>query len=406
MRRLTSAQRMRRLRIVRRRLARRALRGGYPAGSLRVSGRHRVDVVTFNAALSGIPSGQLEQSSFVDRHGRSWRCLSLVAPADFRFSSNPDEVLRFVHELRRQVFVNGRFQSRGSRQKPTLYVELDRILMIDIEGALILAAEFDRVRRVLGVRAWLDDGRWSPDVRAVLHGLGLHRIIDAKRTVESVPIADFIEPAERAGIAVIPFVSGTRADPKAAQKLRLALAEHCADPQDQAGMKVYEALIEAFNNAVAHAYLDRYPGDGLPRVRRWWAGALVSKRDGYLYLVVYDQGVGIPTTLQRRGIVEAMVGKAREKNDADVIAGALEYGRSGVSKDAVFGDEADGRGNGLARMCELTDKFPEADVRFTSILGDVRFEKGGLVERSNLQTRFGGTMVRWRAKIPARAEQD
>lgn len=304
------------------------------------------------------------------------------------------------------MFVNGRFQSRGSRQKPSLYVELDQILQIDIEGALILAAEFDRVRRVLGVRAWLDDGRWNPDVRAVLHGLGLHQIIEAKRIVESVPIADFIEPAERAGIAVIPFASGTRADPKAAQKLRLALAEHCGDPQDQAGMKVYEVLIEAFNNAVAHAYLDRHSGDGLPRVRRWWAGALVSKKDGYLYLVVYDQGVGIPTTLKRRGIVEAMVGKKRERNDADVIAGALEYGRSGVSKDAVFGDEADGRGNGLARMCELADNFPEADVRFTSILGDVLFVKGGLVERSNLKTRFGGTMVRWRAKISAHSEQD
>lgn len=332
--------------------------------------------------------------------------MSLVAPQNFLLSENEDEVLRFVNELRRQVFVNNRFRSRGLIRRPTLYIDLDRIKFIDIEGALVLAAELDRVRRVLGIRAWLDDGRWDPMVRAVLHGLGLHKVIEAKRTVESVPIADFIAPAEEAGLTIVPFVSGTRADPAKAQELRVALETHCVSPGDEAGMKVYEALIEAFNNAVAHAYLDRFPGDGLPRVRRWWAGALVSHRDGYLYLVVYDQGVGIPTTLDRYGIVESLFGKKREKTDADVIAGALEYGRSGASADAVFGNEADGRGNGLARMCELTEKFDEADVRFTSLKGDVRFYKGGLVERTNLKTRFGGTMIRWRAKIPARAEKE
>jgi hypothetical protein len=320
---------------------------------------------------------------------------------DFRLHSNRNAILTFVYELQRQVFVNGRFRGVGTNRRPALYIDLDEIEQIDIEGALILAAELDRIRRVMGIRAMLDDKNWHPEVRAILHGLGLYSVINAGRLEQHVPIADFVGHAAAAGIQIVPFLSCTRADPTKALELRQALYERCAPPGDVARLAVYEALVEAFNNAVSHAYRDEFPGDGLPRVKRWWAGALIDNVRGYLYLVVYDQGVGIPTTLPRRGTMHRLAGLEPERTDADVIRGALEYGRSGVSEDAIFGSEPDGRGNGLWRMCELAETFDDADVRFTSLKGDVLYAKGGVLEQTDLATRFCGTMIRWRTKIAA-----
>ncbi|WAC61357.1 hypothetical protein [Brevundimonas sp. SL130] len=364
-----------------------------------------VDMVRFEESTEGVQRWPLNRSTRIGRAGRVYSCTRLTAPEDFRLQFNHDEIMSYVYELRRQVFVNDRFRGFGTKRRPSLYVDLDRIARIDVEGALLLAAEIDRVRRVLGMRALMDDEKWHPEVRSILYGLGLYTVIEAGRVRQSVPIADFVGPAEAAGLSIVPFLSCTRADPGKALELRNALNDRCAPPGDASQLAVYDALVEAFNNAIGHAYLDEYPGDGLPRVRRWWAGALIDHREGYLHLVVYDQGVGIPTTLQRRGLLDGLVGRRIERNDADVIAGALQYGRSGVSSDALFGDEADGRGNGLWRMCELAETFDYADVRFTSLKGDVVYAKGGELERTTLTSRFCGTMIRWRATIGARELQ-
>lgn len=325
--------------------------------------------------------------------------MRLTAPSDFQLHSNHDELMSYVYEVRRQVFLNDRFRGFGTKRRPSLYIDLDKIERIDIEGALLLAAELDRVRRVLGMRAMMDDENWHPRVRSILYGLGLYQVTEAGRVHHSVPIDDFVGPAENNGLSIVPFLSCTKADPTKALELRQALYERCAPPGDESQLAIYDALVEAFNNAVGHAYKDEYPGDGLPRVRRWWAGALIDHHLGYLNLVVYDQGVGIPTTLPRRGNLHRLVGQAPERTDADVIAGALKYGRSGVSEDALFGSEADGRGNGLWRMCMLAETFEDADVRFTSLKGDVLYAKGGAVELTELQSRFCGTMIRWRTSI-------
>lgn len=325
--------------------------------------------------------------------------LRLTAPADFRLHENHDDIMGYIYELRRQVFVNDRFRGVGTKRRPSLYIDLDQIRHLDIEGALLLAAELDRVRRVLGMRALMDDENWDPQVRSILQGLGLYEVTEAGRLRDAVPIEDFVGPAAASGLSIVPFLSCTRADPEKAYALRQALYERCAPPGDVSQLAVYEALVEAFNNAIGHAYKDEFAGDGLPRVKRWWAGALIDHAAGYLYLVVYDQGVGIPTTLPRRGLMDRLVGRAPERTDADVIVGALQYGRSGASSDALFGDEADGRGNGLWRMCELAETFEDADVRFTSLKGDVLYVKGGDLEQTNLKSRFCGTMIRWRTSI-------
>jgi len=389
-----------------RRLKARRLRAARDAAAWRAARRVEEERTArhqelFEASAAGIARIALAPTTRRTRGGRWYRYQALSAPADFQLQGNPEGVLAFVYELRRQVFLRRRFGGHGARSKPDLYIDLDPIQEIDIEGALVLAAELDRVRRVLRIKAVMDDENWHPFVRWFLHGVGLYNVIEAERLQPGCQIEAFEAVAAEAGLQVIPFVSCTKADPGKALHLREELYRHCVRPGDETQMKVYEALVEAFNNAVGHAYRADVEGDGLPRIGRWWAGALIDQRRGYLYIVVYDQGVGIPATLPRRRWWEVIAGRLPEFTDAAVIQGALEYGRSGVSDDALFGDEADGRGNGLWRMCELADTFDEADVRFTSLKGDVLYAKGGRLERTNLKTRFPGTLIRWRTKLPA-----
>jgi hypothetical protein len=351
---------------------------------------HAVDVAAFELSAEGIERCELAPGWYVDKRGRRWRSVDLTAPRDFRFQSNPDGVLRFIYELRRQVFAARRFAGVGSRKHPGMYVSLDEIEQLDLDGALILAAELDRVRLVMKFKPILDDGRWSSEVRAILYALGLHRVINAGRISDAVPIDDFTAELAARGLVVMPFQSDAEAAGAKARDLRDSIYEAC-EPPESTRRPIYDSLFEALLNAVQHAYPTGDAGDGLPGVRRWWAGALVDKKDGYLYFVVYDQGVGIPATLPARPWWSILKGQLPELTDAAIIEGSLEYGRSGAG--------ADGRGNGLWRMCALTDAFDEADVRFTSSRGQVDYVKGGSLQRVTLKSRFCGTLIRWRAKV-------
>jgi hypothetical protein len=229
----------------------------------------------------------------------------------------------------------------------------------------------------------------------VLSKLGFYSVTDAMRTTEQVPIAEIDDLLEAEGLVIIPFVSDAHVASVKAEQLRDALFEAC-EPGNAARRPLYDALVEAFTNAVQHAYDPKLPGDGLPRVGRWWSGALIDVHQSRMHVVVYDQGVGIPATLVEQPFWSVLKGLLRRDTDAHRIAVALEYGESST--------KSAGRGNGLWQMCELTSAFTDASVCFTSQKGRVTYGGGRIAERVELPTRFAGTMIRWVAGITPREE--
>lgn len=397
MRKLQWADRLRTFRLrkkLKSRIARRALRkkrshGGEVTFQLHLPRHRRCDVALFKESVEGVPRVPVFRSSWDDAKGRVRPCWRLQAPENFTYDANPDGVMAFIYELRRQVFVHGRQRTR-SRRRPGLYVDLDGIRSVDLEGALILAAELDRLRQIFSFTPTLDDERWDPTVRAILYGVGLYGVIEAQRLRNVVEIADWAAAARKAGVEVVPFESDGEALGEKAMALRDRIYELC-EPPTGSKRPAYDSLMEAILNSIHHAYPEDIPGDGLPRVKRWWAGALVDRQEGYLYLVVYDQGVGIPATLPKRPWWQALRAIVPELSDKALLDGALQLGRTGTG--------IPGRGNGMATMCRLTEKFDDAEVTFTSGRGQVTYLKGGERERADLATRFAGTLIRWRAKI-------
>ena len=350
------------------------------------------DARTFDLLGGADARQELITGSFEGVSGVEEPCRQLVAPTDFTFTQNLAGVLSFVYELRRRIFINNEFSPKF--QGHPFYVSLDRISAIDLEGALILTAELDRVRRVLGFRPILDDHRWVPEVRALLYGFGLHDVIQAKRRYDGVPVdrSDYLGFLRRTGFEILKVRTSNASSNKMAMELRDELFEAC-QPFSAARPKFYNVLVEAFNNSREHAYPQGSGEDGLPSVRGWWAGALISHQTGRFNLAVYDQGIGIPEQYARQHDAAALT---RMIGDGDlvVLKEAAEHGATSTREP--------GRGNGLWQMTDLTKDVPGSQVEFTSLKGQLTYRAGELIRAATPPYRFCGTMVKW--NVPFRGQ--
>lgn len=321
------------------------------------------------------------------------RCVHLVAPEDFTFQTNLDGLLRFVYEMRRQVFIERRFTNFGSSE-PKLYLNLDHIARVDLAGALILAAELDRLRKVVGFKPVLDDHNWLPEIRATLNELGLHDIIHARSRLDAGEVPGPGQGISSDRFQVIKMRSGNSSSNELAKVLRDELFEACR-PFSVARPQIYNVLVEAFNNSREHAYPGGSGEDGIPSVRGWWAGALVDHQLGKFHLAVYDQGIGIPERFARQHDT-SQVERQQPGGSGDllVLRRAAAHGSSSTSDP--------GRGNGLWQMTELTRSIPGSQVEFTSLRGCVAYRDGILVRAFVPPQRFCGTIIRW--EVPFRPQ--
>lgn len=333
----------------------------------------------------------IKLSHYRRRDGALVNCRELSAPSSFTCEPQDlEQVLRFVYELRRQALIERTFFN-GPGTVPG-YVNLSLIRRIDLPGALLLTAELDRIRRVVGFRPTLDDHNWSAELRATLKALGVYDIIRA-RSSEMPGGDDGLMPGfgpER--IKIIKMRSGQYSANREAEALRDELFDACA-PFSTARPQIYNVLVEAFNNSREHAYPEGTGEDGLPSVRAWWAGALVDYSAGVFQLCVYDQGIGIPERFarQHRAALNLRVA-AGGAGDLALLEMALSPGGSST-------DEP-GRGNGLWQMTELTRDLDGSSVQFTSLGAGIICRNGTIHSKFISPQRFGGTMVNW--QVPFR----
>ena len=321
-------------------------------------------------------------------------CRHLSAPADFTFSSNMDGVLRFVYELRRQVFVERAFLGDPNPSQPDIYINLDDVSRIDSPAALILTAELDRIRKILGMRPVLDDHHWLPEIRNTLYSLGLHNVVQARRRDQTVAIQKSKSLSDDR-FQIIPMRSGNSSSNDLARQIRDELYEACK-PFSAARPQFYNVLVEAFNNTREHAYPSGSGEDGIPSIGGWWAGAIVDHHRGRFELTVYDQGIGIPERFSRQH-PEAKQERLQVGGSGDmlVLQRAAEHGASSSG--------LPGRGNGLWQMTDLTKSLPGSEVQFISLWGSVAYRNGIMNKAFIPPQRFCGTMIVW--SVPFRSSE-
>lgn len=337
-----------------------------------------------------------ELSAQRGQRARVGRNQTLRPPELFCLSENYEAVATFFKEFREAALWKGaRVGKRWVRNRVT--VDLCDIKSLAPSAALMLAAELDRWRRLQLFRPTIVNmPKYDPAVLRLCSDLGLFELVNC--TGAPAP-----EAAPLGNVRMIRMACGQRVDGRVAEALKDKLwqmASAGGDPQ-----RAYESLVEAMDNAVAHAYpMPRMP-DAVPWLRKiWWASGSVDIAAKRLEMFFYDQGVGIPATLPRQGLVEwygLLLKQLDINDDAAMIAAAMEVGRSGRTLADISGrpTKPTGTGLGLHRMSQFIDTFPGSQLRIQSGRGSVTYTAGGAITQRSVDVPLGGTLLEFRIEL-------
>jgi hypothetical protein len=368
-------------------------------------------VTKFQDLRAGLPSVEWE---FVESSGefkRFPRVKKFYAPKQLCFTNNYLETISYIYEIRWQLFgPPAKFNSRDRQRQFSLDIPLrkkresagkvPRIFSLAktvdfrLDAALVLIAEYDRYRRYIDFRPYIDDSDWSDYVRNAFSALGFYDLVEAYGHSAEDPLTE--ADGKSADIKWVKFVYGDKTGIGTEGSFIDALVAVAGGRNDSRA--IYDSLSEAITNSVLHAYPPDSEKELVPASRGWWtAGAYVeSKKE--LHMVAYDQGVGIPATLPKqdkyKDIIKAILtmSDGREYTDADVIQGSIELGRTstGLAK----------HGNGMQQIVELVDNLPGSRVLIRSGSGEVTYRGGKSIEKANLAYPFSGTLIWWTLKLP------
>ncbi len=160
--------------------------------------------------------------------------------------------------------------------------------------------------------------------------------------------------------------------------------------------KLYIALSEAMTNVVHHAYppKEEHPYKVLPN--QWWLSGSFDKKTGIMTVLFYDQGVGIPATLPRKGFyteLEILMEKLKlvTTHHGELIYGALEMGRTR--------SEQAHRGKGFKQLLDFSIHSNHGNMRIISGNGECEFHPSKDCKVAHHSTSFGGTFIQWALKI-------
>jgi hypothetical protein len=266
----------------------------------------------------------------------------------------------------------------------------DQVKEIEPAATLVLAAEIERCNRFRKYRgSLLVNGTYPPDVdvRLLLAEMGFYKRI-------GVPELDDDDQDAKHGTADRPrfvkFISFDSVESEVAALITDVVSVGAFAMSDQLQRRMTGALKEAMGNAVEHAYRER---SKLPRMDgRWWCAAYVEPRQGEMMIILFDQGVGIPGTLDPGvfEIITALITTRKwEPSDGNMIAAATELYRTSTGQS--------GRGRGFRDMKKFINECDDGELRVLSNRGSYRYMKTGETVHDE-DSSIGGTVVEWRVR--------
>lgn len=318
----------------------------------------------------------------------------MMAPKVMSIAASRDLFLSLIYSYRLKTFGT----APRERRKRRLVVDLKNVTRLELDAAIVLTAEYHRHLILHPLfRPVIDDREWSPEVRALLRQLGFYQLVRAwKTTAHDSPVLDGTR-------RFVQFHVGKRVEQTEAKKLIESLK--AAAGQEPEREYIYTALVEAIKNVKQHAYSSADPF-GIPSVGQWWVGGAYDPVRNVLQVVAYDQGVGIPTTLEKQSWFQSILRFAPlEFDDADIIGGAIRYSRTRMRAFARGRtrsvDDGEGRGNGLWAICHFIRELDGSSVRIVSGHGEVIVAGRRAVEKKHHANPFCGTLIEWNLQMPA-----
>jgi anti-anti-sigma regulatory factor/anti-sigma regulatory factor (Ser/Thr protein kinase) len=308
---------------------------------------------------------------------------SLNVPEILSFSMNHKGVADFLDEFHKLIF---------ERQRYTI-LDFRTIQYVSAGAALVLVAELDRWRRLYNFKpSAMYVEQWNPIVLLLLEQMGFFEILEVKNPPK-------IDKSEfETDTKFIRFYSDTLVIGESAKSMKEVVSE--VANYKVKDRKLYEAIVEAMQNVIHHAYL---PTDNSAKKfeKRWWMTGSFNKSTRVLKIIFYDLGVGIPATLPAKHGIELIQsflnGLGLINNDANLIYAAMELGRSGTG--LAY------RGKGLPQMRSLVDALAPGTLRIVSGRGELIYENLGddakpTYRRKTHDIGIEGTLIQWQMSLP------
>ena len=285
-----------------------------------------------------------------------------------------EETVGFIHDLRIRTAkvptpaVRLQMAKHGGRIGWVRnYQDFKSLTEISPGAALLMAAEYDRVRTLGGFPvATVDLEGWNPVVYATLSMLGFFELLD----LPQLPPADLIE-----GFHIEPLASEMAANSQPALDRIIALFDK-AGGNSGLRLALCGAVVDALENVHDHAY----PSDhfvGIRHVPNWWFTGAAHEDKRWLILGVYDQGITIPVSLPRRFGMDRVVSAfqswfrlpfdpADPKHDGPALEAAMQLSATSTSEHY--------RGKGLAKIREVVRQCKGSQLRIVSRNGEYIFD--------------------------------
>lgn len=233
-----------------------------------------------------------------------------------------------------------------------------------------------------------------PNITRSFGRWGFWGLTTQKDTLPSPNLGNSLE------ICMTSYESTKRNDKSQLKKVITYTQDAIADAGlDEENVLAYNAITESVSNVWQHAYDEDFLGaDFNHELANWWI--IVEKIEDQFFIAVYDIGVGIPTTLERKSWYTVYFlnsdGQLYEyAADAHRIKMAVEYGRSRF--------KVDNRGKGLSEAKDFVLSNPEGAMIIYSGSGAYIFKTASGEEKlESTPSGFPGTLIQWNLRLESK----
>lgn len=160
------------------------------------------------------------------------------------------------------------------------------------------------------------------------------------------------------------------------------------DDKDNLSKKLYASLIEMMGNVRQHAYTSA--------LGHWLVACEFKK--GFLDFVLFDKGVGIPSTVQKK-FVKDTINQITKKKESYILKSALEGSFRTQTKEL-------NRGKGLPQILEFLKSDKIEHARLISGFGYCEIDQNGVKINVDLRNKLHGTLFSWKIKGEDIGESD
>lgn len=314
----------------------------------------------------------------------------IVLPAIFSFRDNFDESASALEQIR-QVAMH---------EKRNFLVHLEQLQEVEPAAALALTSEIFRARKVNGHLSATGTYPRSSRVYQNLSDMGFFSLLDVIDWADRP--ADLADPRRPLWMR---FVTSNAFEQDLVDSF-VSLIEAALFPLNPlARGRLVGAIKEAMSNVIDHAHPASV--QPMPMRDRWWMTAWLDREQNEVTIIFYDQGVGIPATLDPNDyeIISSALRNISKLNlravragpsDGEMILAATELHRSGTGRK--------GRGRGFQDMKRFVQTADDGELQVLSNRGSYRYMGDNDETYSDHESLLGGTVIEWRFRNNAALE--